>query len=292
MLASAACSRAAAAASSDGLDERRALDPDREHGLARARRSAGRSGARCASTPRRRAHAASAVGRPAAPRRARGCWPRRGIGGDRPDEALPALAVGDEAGEVIAGGAQRLVVGDRRMHGGEVAADLFLGRPARRQADGEPRNRRRAPSMTAKSSAKARQSRAAARRGRGQAAQAGADRRIAVADGSSAAPAPSRQAWRGARAPSVVECRTRAGLLARRFAHQGAAAPARPRSQERRTEACARACAASTAIFSRRCRSPGSARRQLRACRDRSGAGPAASGTARSRARSRTASCR
>ncbi len=65
------------------------------------------------------------------------------VGGDRPDEALPALAAGHEAGERFAGREQHGVVGDGGVDRREVTPDLFLGRPARRQTDGKPGDGRR-----------------------------------------------------------------------------------------------------------------------------------------------------
>ncbi len=60
---------------------------------------------------------------------------------DRPDEALPALAAGDQARQVRRRAGDQAVVGHRRVHLGERAADLVLGRPVRRQRDGQPRDR-------------------------------------------------------------------------------------------------------------------------------------------------------
>ena len=64
------------------------------------------------------------------------------VGADRPDEAFPALVAGDEPRQRCARRDEHRVVGDRRVDLGEMAADLLLGRPARRQADREPRDRR------------------------------------------------------------------------------------------------------------------------------------------------------
>ena len=189
------------------------------------------------------------------------------VGADRPDEALPALVAGDEPRQRCARRDEQLVVGDRRVDLGEVAADLLLGRPARRQADREPRDRRARAVDDGEVLFEGEASSALGRRAAGRAA------RTAPIDASPSpvgVPSASRaQPSRGASirvAPAgVVVTRKVPGL-------ERAASSATARSTARSSKAGVDSSAwsaklPSTAIFSRRWRPPGRARRQLRRAR-------------------------
>ena len=195
------------------------------------------------------ASASLAVGQCAPPRA--GCWCRRGsaliVQTKRSQRSLPVTS---RASDVLAA-TSGLVVGDRRVDLGEMAADLLFGRPARRQADREPRDRRaRAVDEGEVLFEGEREQGARPARG-GEGGEDGADRRVAVADGRAAgveSPAEPRRLASGS-------CRRASSSRGR---CPGSCAPLRRRGRE---AAPARRLRASTAAPGRRsCRAPRSSR--------------------------------
>ena len=224
MLAIASCSAARGSALVDGVGERRAVDVDREDRLA----AAGNRNEGLALAAKERA-SDDGVGVGLARSRpvraaARRVLVQARIGADRPDEAFPAVVAGDEPRQRCAGRDEQLVVGDRRVDLGEMAADLLFGRPARRQADREPRDRRARAVDERRSPlrrrARARRSAGARRAGRRGRRRSTRRRRRRACCGVESPAEPRRLASGSCRAAS--SSRGRCPGSARRFVGEGA----------------------------------------------------------------------
>ena len=135
--AAGAASAGRCAASRSGCD----LDMDREHRLARRRQRdeglalGAQIGRRRQRDPASRLRVPAGRGGPARMAR-RGARRAVRVQTKRSQRSL----AGDQPRQMRSRGEQRRVVGHRRVDLGERPADLVLGRPVRRQADGQPRD--------------------------------------------------------------------------------------------------------------------------------------------------------